>query len=63
MTNEIMHYILSDKDNVVINGKISEIVGQLPVRMLKDRFFEHIRDAFTCIMVLERIRQMISITL
>ena len=47
MTNEIMHYILSDKDNVVINGKISEIVGQLPVRMLKDRFFEHIRDAFT----------------
>ncbi len=47
MTNEIMHYILSDKDNVVINGKISEIVGQLPVRMLKDSFFEHIRDAFT----------------
>ena len=47
MTNEIMHYILSDKDNVVINGKISEIVGQLPVRMLKGRFFEHIRDAFT----------------
>ena len=44
MTNEIMHYILSDKDNVVINGKISEIVGQLPVRMLKDRFFEHNRN-------------------
>lgn len=47
MTNDIMHYILSDKDNVVINGKISEMVGQLPVRMLKDRFYEHIRDAFT----------------
>lgn len=47
MTNDIMHYILSDKDNVVINGKISEMVGQLPVRMLKDRFYEHIRDSFT----------------
>ena len=47
MTNDIMHYILSDKDNVVINSKISEIVGQLPIRMLKDVFYEHIRDAFT----------------
>lgn len=47
MTNDIMHYILSDKDNVVINSKISEIVGQLPVRMMKQKFFEYISDAFT----------------
>lgn len=47
LTNDVMHYILSDKDNVAINGKISEIVGQLPVRMSKGAFFEHIKDAFT----------------
>ena len=38
MTNDIMHYILSDKDNVSINGRISEMVGQLPIRMSKARF-------------------------
>ena len=56
MTNEIMHYILSDKDNVVINGKISEIVGQLPVRMLKDSSLSISEMHLHCIMVLERIR-------
>ncbi|MGN0329530.1 MAG: hypothetical protein ACI4D4_11205 [Lachnospira sp.] len=47
MTNDIMHYIFADKDNVAINSKISEIVGQLPVRMSKAKFYEHIKDAFT----------------
>ena len=47
MTNDIMHYILSDKDNVSINGRISEMVGQLPIRMSKVRFYDHIKDAFT----------------
>ncbi|MGN0318852.1 MAG: hypothetical protein ACI4E1_13050 [Lachnospira sp.] len=47
LTNDLMHYILSDRDNVAINGKISEIVGQLPVRMSKGSFYEHIKDAFT----------------
>lgn len=46
-TNDIMHYILSDKENVVINSKISEIVGQLPVRMSKSKFFEYLNEAFT----------------
>ena len=47
MTNDIMHYIFSDKDNVSINARISDIVGQLPVRMSKGKFYEHISDAFT----------------
>ncbi len=46
-TNDIMHYIIADKDNVVINSKISAIVGQLPVRMVKDKFYDYIRDAFS----------------
>ena len=47
LTNEVMHYILADKDNVVINTKISEIIGQLPMRMSKGKFFDHIEDAFS----------------
>ena len=47
MTNDIMHYIFSDKDNVSINARISDIVGQLPVRMSKGKFYDHISEAFT----------------
>lgn len=38
--NSVISYILSDKDNVVMNTKISETVRQLPVRMVKSKFFE-----------------------
>lgn len=47
LTNDIMHYILADKDNVVINSKISEVVGQLPMRLSKNKFYEYIKDAFS----------------
>lgn len=47
LTNDLMHYILSDKDNVVINGKIAEVVTQLPMRLTKNSFLEHLKDAFT----------------
>lgn len=47
LTNDVMHYILKDKDNVVINTKISEIIGQLPMRMSKGKFYDHIEDAFS----------------
>lgn len=47
LTNDLMHYILADKDNVVINSKISEIVGQLPMRLSRNKFFEYLREAFS----------------
>ena len=40
LTEALLTYILSDKDNIVINSKIAEIVRQLPVRMTKNKFFE-----------------------
>ena len=49
MTNDIMHYILSDKDNVSINGRISEMVGQLPIRMSKARFMIILKMHLRCI--------------
>lgn len=36
----VMSYILSDKDNMVMNTKICETVRQLPLRMTKSKFFE-----------------------
>lgn len=46
-TNDIMHYILSDSDNVVVNNKICEVVGQLPMRLTKNKFFELLKNAFS----------------
>ena len=47
LTKDIMHYILQDNDNVVVNSKISEVVGQLPMRLSKNKFYEYIKDAFS----------------
>lgn len=44
LTRDILQYILSDKDNVVINSKICETVRQLPVRITKSRFFELLKE-------------------
>lgn len=46
LANDIMHYILSDRDSVVMNGKIAEIIGQLPMRLTRKKFFELVQDAF-----------------
>lgn len=47
LTNDLIHYIFSEKDNVVVNSKIAELVGQLPMRLSKERFFSYIREAFS----------------
>lgn len=44
---DIMNYIVSERENNTINLKISEMVGQLPVRMTKSKFLEHLSDTFT----------------
>jgi len=47
LTNDLMHYILSHQDNVVINTKIAEVVGQLPMRLSKNKFFSYMKEAFS----------------
>lgn len=44
---QVVDYIFSNNDSVVINGKIREVIGQLPVRMAKDKFFDLVRDALS----------------
>ncbi len=45
--NELLQNIFSDNDNTVVNAKISDMVGQLPIRLTKQKYFEHLRDAFS----------------
>lgn len=47
ITKEIMAYIFDSKDNVVVNGKIKEILEQLPIRMTKAKFFEQISNSLS----------------
>lgn len=47
LANDIMNYIVSDQDAVVMNGKIAEVVGQLPMRLTRKKFLELVKDAFS----------------
>lgn len=44
MAKNVMRYIISNEDNSVINYKITEMIGQLPVRMVKNKFFEYVNE-------------------
>lgn len=44
---EVMAYIFDTTDNVIINEKIKEVIGQLPVRLTKSRYFDLLRDSLT----------------
>lgn len=44
---DILNYIVSDKDNSVINMKISQVVAQLPMRLSKNKFFELLKQGFS----------------
>ncbi|MBQ3665108.1 MAG: hypothetical protein II919_03265 [Lachnospiraceae bacterium] len=46
-TREIMQYIFADEDNAAINSKISEMIGELPLRMTKNKFFEILSDGMS----------------
>lgn len=47
VTREILQYVFDTKDNVVINDKIKEVIGQLPIRMTKSKFFDLLSNSLT----------------
>ena len=47
LTNDLMHFILNDKDSMVTNSKIAEVIGQLPIRLSKNKFYDYIKASFT----------------
>lgn len=42
---EVLRYIFDTEDNVVINAKLMEIVGQLPVRMAKQKYYDIVKES------------------
>jgi len=44
-TKEILRYIFDTEDNVIINEKIKEMIGQLPVRITKQKYFELLKGS------------------
>ena len=42
-----MQFILEDEDNMAINRKISQVIGQLPVRLTKNKFFEMLSNGLS----------------
>lgn len=45
-TRNVLRYIFDTQDNMIINEKIKEIVGQLPIRMTKQKYFDLLKDSF-----------------
>jgi hypothetical protein len=44
-SKEILRYIFADQDNFVINEKIREVVGQLPIRITKQKYLDLLQDS------------------
>jgi hypothetical protein len=42
---EVLQYIFDTQDNMIINEKIKEIIGQLPIRMTKQKYFDLLKDS------------------
>lgn len=45
LAREVLRYIFDSEDNVMINEKIKEVIGQLPVRITKQKYFDYISDS------------------
>jgi hypothetical protein len=44
-SKEILRYIFDTEDNLVINEKIKDIIGQLPIRITKQKYFELLKES------------------
>lgn len=45
LAREILRYIFDSQDNVIINEKIKDMLGQLPIRISKQKYFEILRES------------------
>lgn len=44
-TEDVVQFIFSSKDNAAINEKVRFVTGQLPMRMLRSKYFDVIRES------------------
>lgn len=45
IAKEILRFLFDPQDNAIINEKIKEMVGQLPIRMTKQKYFDLLKDS------------------
>ncbi len=46
-TRKLMQFILEQDDSMMINSKIKDVVGQLPVKMTKSKFYERLSNGLS----------------
>lgn len=46
-TRKLMQFIFEDEDNMMVNSKIKDVIGQLPIRMIKNKFYDMISNGLT----------------
>lgn len=47
LADAMFRYVFADNDKLVVNSKIQSFIGQLPVRMTKNRFFDIIANTLS----------------
>lgn len=45
--NDIYNYVVGDKDNSAINMRLSMVMGELPMRLSRNKFYDILRDSFS----------------
>lgn len=45
--NRLMEYLVSSEDSVIMNERIQQVIGQLPVRYTRQKFYELLRDGLS----------------
>lgn len=45
LAKEILRFVFDSEDNMLINERIKDIIGQLPVRITKNKYFDFISDS------------------
>lgn len=47
ITRKLMQFIFEDEDSVTVNNKISQVIGQLPIKLTKNKFFEMVSNGLS----------------
>ena len=45
--NDIYNYVVGDRDNSAINMRLAMVMGELPMRLTKNKFYDVLRDSFS----------------
>ena len=50
IAKEVLRFIFDGEDNLLINERIKDVIGQLPVRITKQKYYDYISDSLNELM-------------